>query len=1232
MSEYTVTTNKYTVPTSAGEYTVTTSAELMENYIQADFLQPQKKFTALQTDQGASLLFSIGTEDEFYLTMEVPGETNGWRQVNLSAAQVKADIAGRATVKTFGAAQAVPARPGDPAQIHLAMVLHDGTNDQLYLSLRNSDSDLSWAQQPVWTPVPFNAVDSDGAKVTPPSPFQIVNVQIGEATDREHIVVDIIRNPDPDQSAHFITRYFIDTFSDPSAPPTWTLYPLSVDVQADSADFCLGRSAPPPRRAGTRPVPDHPVDGIYTKGGVGSSAQLIYTPLYNWADTVPGATPPQPTPLKPPGGAVPDAIAAARNPDGTSDLYVATQGSLYWFKSDNQTRTSDAVKVVTSPLLAAVENLYAYTADGSVTVWGLNHSNEVFYLTCRIDPQQRTIAALNVPLTILTDVDAISPFIDRNYSANTFFAHSATRLVKVVKSPTTGLWSSRNITLPPAATTHPATPIHSYTTHIQVTDSNGQPPKVFEINGQPAPKVTVTLTATNVTSVYINHLYYLIGPLPIHVTPDTLGTITIVELTESLAATRYQISISVEPPAPSPANTVEPPASIHVNTMDTAWQRNAKYTTVASLQSAKIVDRDGSTRNFVPTDPKLNPPTPVDLQGAAQSNQVLADAYRSLSSAPTPPAATARVPAPAAVRLEDGSSLDGTLVDLGDLFSWLASGAEAVIKAVKEAADDVWHLIVTIEGEIFRAVLDCVEAVVAAATWVYNKIRIAVEDVIKFLEFVFGWQDILVTHQVLKNVFLCLGRSAIDGIAEAKQQINTISAELQGQIGGWAHIPDFTQTASATVAANPPANGQNSAPANLGVHHFQGNAAASSSTLSPDNPVEAILNDLVKLLDAEGGTLSAAADAIQHDIIEQFSTLTVTDVVNKTLAIVAKTVLKSTENVLVTVLDIFAQLVQGVIDVLTAKLDIPVLSWLYHDLTGEDLSFLDVICLVAAIPVTIIYKAATAAAGTGKAPFPADDPFTIGLRHAQNLDEIRTLFIVAPATSHRAPATFASFAAADSTATTGDDAPVVDQEKLKNFGFITGIASLVGAALNFVVTSIQRTLDLFEVDIYRPKTLATLASLCNILVVSPNIESMVNAKTDNWYANFNNILTGFSILTGLAAIPAAASKNPTVKVAFGFVVSFTNALWTVPVIANIVVNHDAAYSTYKSLIPESIGNFAVSLGGILEGPIVLALAKKPSNPQLVAGLALAQALLMGTYGVCMIIAGSIYYFAPDQQH
>ncbi|MBR7832538.1 hypothetical protein KDL01_04670 [Actinospica durhamensis] len=49
-----------TTSATTSAYTVTTSAELMENYLQADYLLPQDTFTALQTDSGTALLFSIG--------------------------------------------------------------------------------------------------------------------------------------------------------------------------------------------------------------------------------------------------------------------------------------------------------------------------------------------------------------------------------------------------------------------------------------------------------------------------------------------------------------------------------------------------------------------------------------------------------------------------------------------------------------------------------------------------------------------------------------------------------------------------------------------------------------------------------------------------------------------------------------------------------------------------------------------------------------------------------------------------------------------------------------------------------------------------------------------------------------------------------------------------------------------------------------------------------------------
>ncbi|WP_395702163.1 hypothetical protein [Aquabacterium sp.] len=1173
-----------------GTYTITASAELMENYVQADVLQPQAKFMALQSDAGASLLLSISSAGVLLLTLEQPGQGATWRQVDLSSARIQADFGGHGTVKTFGAAQTVPATAGGPTTLQLAMVVNDGTSDHLYLSLGHSATDLSWVDPSLaWTAAPFNAQDGTHQPIVPPSPFTIDNVFISESSDRELIVVDTLRNPG--QPVGVLSRYYLDAAI--AGAPQWQPHDLPVDVQAQGYSSCLGRSAQA-----------YGVDGLYTSGVVGGSAQLVYTPLYNAFDS---SVPPLPSRLALPGGGVADAIAALRNDDNTSDLYVASQGALYWFAAGNQKSGAIGLQVATSALLGAVRALFVDAGnDGDtpvITVWGLNGNDQVFYLRVPAG-QQGQSAAWSTPLPILSGVDAISPFINRPFGANTFFAHSTGGLTKLLKSPTTGLWSQQPIVLPPSASTQPATPIHSYTTHVQATDANGQA----------APNLPLTITASNVTAVSINHLYYLVGPQPITVPTDLLGTLTIVELTTTLAGTRYTVAAAGQAP-------------VAVNTMDSAWQRNAQYTSVASLQAAQIVNRDGSSTPFVPAGTSS-----ADLQRVAASNQALAQAYTSVAAAPPPGARVRALAAPRPLALPAGSvaaaaGVSGLAVDIGDLFRWLESGIDAAIELVKDAANDVWHFVVTVGKDIYTAVLDCVEAVVAAATWVYNEIKIAVDDVLKFLQFLFGWQDILVTHRVLRNVMQRLGEAAIAGIGNTKAEVAGLFQQMQSAINGWADIPNFNQTATSTQAANPPQPGQGSAPSNLGLHHFQGGLGTSSAALSPVSPAQAILNDLVGLMQSEGAALAAAAQAIQTDIIEPFATLSVTDVIKRFLAIVTDTVLQTAENVVVTMLDVLQQLMQGMMDILTMPLDIPVLSWLYQDLTGDTLTFLDVICLITAIPATLIYKAAAQ-----QSPFPANDAFTQGLIDAPDFDAIQALFVqTSPAQAPRPAMALRATAAASATAAAAeasdDPQPVMDQSKLKTFGFVTGIVSLVGGAALVVVTNFQRVFDMLSVPVPFAKTVATLGCVANIAYVSPNITSFVNARTDNWYANLNAALTGISILKGMAAIPAAAYNNATVGKVFAFVESFINVVWNVPVIANIVVNKDKWDTSYKSLIPESIGNFAFNIGGIMEFPIALI-----SDPKAKVITAAVQAGFMVGYGVFMIIAGAIYEFAPNQSH
>ncbi|UUZ55752.1 hypothetical protein LP419_09595 [Massilia sp. H-1] len=45
---------------------------------------------------------------------------------------------------------------GEAGGIDLAMVLSDGSDDHLYLSLGNSDADTGWSDDPSWLACPFN--------------------------------------------------------------------------------------------------------------------------------------------------------------------------------------------------------------------------------------------------------------------------------------------------------------------------------------------------------------------------------------------------------------------------------------------------------------------------------------------------------------------------------------------------------------------------------------------------------------------------------------------------------------------------------------------------------------------------------------------------------------------------------------------------------------------------------------------------------------------------------------------------------------------------------------------------------------------------------------------------------------------------------------------------------------------------------------------------------------------
>jgi len=881
--------------------TITFSSELMTNYMQAEIMAPQAKFEALQTSTGLSLLFSVGTDNVFYVTQETHGvSSTGWTKTDLSSAQIAKDFSGKTgiTCVTFAVAQNVA-----DGTIGAAMVVNDTQNDHLYLCLGNSNSDASWLTQPVWVAYPY-----DNSQVPAPSAISIANVFISETSSGQYIVADIVQNPASPEK--LISRYYIDPKKTEGC--AWNVHNLTIDLQAGNYSTCLGRQH------------GQPIDGLYTIGQVGGSPQFTYQPLYNAFDQAVAANPCR---LVLPGNLTAQAIASCRNSDQSTDLYVMANGGLYYFASSNQADSAQGVLLFENSLFSGVSHLFAYSTGTQVYIWGLNQADQVFYATCPIG-QINTAGAWSYPLPILSGVDLISPYVNCANNGNTFFAVGGSTLYKMVQSPTTGLWASQSITLPPPAVNTPAQSFSSYTTRIQLADSNNQP----------VAKSPLLLSAASCGSFFINNLYYVLDTTPIPINTDMAGSITIIECVSNLQGT--QLTVAAQGGNP-----------VAINPMDKPFNKAVQLNSVSSLQSAVITNPDGSTQALI-----ASGASPTDLGSLALSNQRLAAVYANVSSPTKTPAATA---APA-------SAPQGIAADAGDIFKWLESGVEAEISIVEDAASGLWHFIANIAGQAYYGVLDCAEKVVGAVQWLFNAIKTAIGDLIKYLQFLFDWQDITRTKQVVENLINLFIQNQINGLSTLQSEFDGMIASAQTAINNWAGITDWTglgssATASLAAGSNPVQN--QSASTTMLSHHFQNNASNLSTTSAlPNAPsTQSVLTTFLQALGNEEKALDGVLTQFQ-DLAGEYSALTLSQVLEKIVAILADGVLDSAKVVMDALFEVLIDLAAGALEILNMQIYIPVVSDILSDFGVPSFSFLDLFCWIAAVPVTIVYKIANNAA------------------------------------------------------------------------------------------------------------------------------------------------------------------------------------------------------------------------------------------------------------------------------
>jgi hypothetical protein len=1180
--------------------------ELMKNQKQADVMSPAKDFEVLQTNDGLSLFFSVGTDGVFYLSRQVPASDPGWKRHDLSSMLSAFHDGLKVTTKSF----AVSDNPRT-GKIDLAVAISVGGEDFLYLSIGNSNVGAAWEKGVTWTLIPYDDqhVLAEG--------LEIADIYIAQSRREQFIAVDIVK--DPGTALGFVFRYFID----PTKALTgrcWNAHDLSANLNSSKISSCLGRKS------------RERVDGIYTLGEIAGRVELLYSPLYNPFNP---AMPANPSRFAVP----PDARSiSSASIDGTNTfLFVAGSDGLYCFAPDDQQDGAKAQALVRSDLFADAVTLHAHATNTTVVVWGLNRQGRIFYTRC--DAARITdAAAWSAPVPLIEGVEQIASYLNRVDQGVVIFAHIAERkVVRLSQDPVSRDWESREILLP-TTETDDVLEFESYSTHVMLTGDDSLPVAEAEM----------AITATSVCSVYLNGIYHVLSPdAAVTVKSDATGVLTIVQETDSIGAVCYHLEL------PGAGGKLD------VNPMSKLVAKMEVIRSGTDLGNVKIDNGDGTTQPLIG-----DTVTHEQRKATAEAlQQFIAIAKKMPGDGSSYTAFQNKTPALRAsrfavsdssiwgVKFQDdhwsyshgqaamhahGLTIDTAadtialrtsavaLADIGqvlestggDIFLWLKHTVEDVGEFFVKEVDGIYHFFIKIGGEYYRFVLDAVRDVIQAIEWVFSKIKVLFADLIKWLGFLFNWDDILRTHLVIKNIINQTLHGSVAQIAMLKSGIITVFSGIEKRIAEFSGLESLGQSVSSVAGGASRIKGQDSPQANWGNHHLKSGMGSASATMSiPEaagSELISLLNELAAAIEREGELFVAVAKTIKTEIVDKIGTLPAGEIVKRIVGVIGEILAASVENILVTGLDVMEILVQGMIDVMNATIEIPVISWMYRKVAKTDLSILDAACLVGAIPATILYKAATS-----KAPFP-DNAFTSSVIMAGSLDGLSALYGGSPVRS--VDAAFAATEIGIGQERSMQALAMGGTDEAKTTRIILHFAATAGSAA-FIPATIAKSAAREELRaapedagiLERCKRISVLHGCLFFLTTLPIANTAFILRGESWdrvVGRFVYALTAIQKIVDVASYkPSMAGWNDFSKVAD----CILGVVGLVPTWAPVVSNQDAP------TITGAIANTAWNANRILT-PFA-----GPEQPQAFT----AKMVCIGAYGVAQAVVAIELITEPD---
>ena len=950
---------------------VHSTSTLMPNHVAGQPLPAQRELAVAYNADQAPILFAL--DDDQRLTVTLPSDTSGtgWAQVDLSA-----QLAGQAGLGDSPCVQCFAASQDAAGAIWLVLAAADTPDGDstILLSRQLSNS----AMPAAWYNVASGIVVRDV-----PAGNTFTELVLGSADDglgAPHIVGGAL-------SGGMMKHYQINP--DPN-DTSWTCLPLILPQNATACLAATAGSAPGLGR------------GVYSLCQLETLVSLTFTTL---PEIIGGETFTQSRQLALPDGFTASttmAIAAMSTGTGDTELYLSGNG-LYRYPLSAQQQSNQPAESLAEPdLFTSTSHLVVSgdPADQGVDVWALNGADLLVHLTGTLDDQDYTWSS---PAYLATEVTALAGY--RAPAANGATATAAAlgksdgSLALMTKDTTADLWAPWTVSLDVPDT---ALQLNTYTTRITVTDLSG-----IAVSSQ-----TVHLSADADVPALVNGQYYMLRKAVAKpVTTDPNGVITIVRETGDLTAPVYTVTVAEV--------ATHADAGADVKTALRAITSGPQIENAQRSDGQPLFPNGANAANCASAAEGVQWLMQVhdDLAG----NPARVQAARALAAAVRrhPAGAAAAVPGRAprsafAVRFTpDGAQAlrgqealaalaelgDPTVFDPGDLIGALWSGAQQAEWWLVKELQDGWEFLVYLGGQLVSFVFTLAAQAVAAINWVLqNTLGLSLEDLIAWLGYMFNWGDILRNHTVLVHIMNLGLDYAVAQVIEMKQSLHDAANTVRSALINDRLVIDQSNALFADRARSgpqDPADTTRSAQSSWGEQQMSTNGASASVA-----PVG--LPDFANLLDgvtdAEAQIFQNAAGLFQTQIIDNFDQLSWGEILTVFLDIVGATIIDTIENVAMTILDAVALLVEIFQQLLNARWDIPVLTYVYEQVicggNGSKLTLMDLTCLLVAIPATIACKAST--------PDHRDmftDDSAAAVLSAATWDELLTALVTQPARS-----------------------------------------------------------------------------------------------------------------------------------------------------------------------------------------------------------------------------------------